>query len=366
MRKAAALIALVLWAGLVLPLDTTQGAPATSAWDYLLELIMIPGISGQEGKVMDFIQSRLPKGLAVQRDSKNNFWFTAGKGRPHLLFVAHADELGFTVGEITLQGTVKLKGRGGFLPLVCEARPFVIHTAKGPVEGIVIPRPDLYSQNPQPFAPEGYELDVGASSDKEARELGIAPGDQVIFKKAIIDLAPGIMATRAVDDRAGCAALLAAAAELDWSGLKGRTVTFAWSVEEEIGLNGARAMAEVLKPDYVFAVDTFVSTDSPLENKRFGFARLGHGAVLRAIDSSNITPQALLRRVIELSEQKKIPIQARNTRGGNDGSEFVAGGAADIPLSWPGVNAHSFIEKIDRRDLDALTALIKALATDFE
>jgi putative aminopeptidase FrvX len=366
MRKAAALTALVLWAGLLLQVDSTQAAPTTSAWDYLLELIMIPGISGQEGKVIDFIQSRLPKGLAVRRDSKNNVWFTAGKDRPHLLFVAHADELGFTVGEITPQGTVKLKGRGGFLPLVCEVRPFVIHTAKGPVDGIVIPRPDFYSQNPQPFSPEGYELYVGASSDNEARELGIAPGDQVIFKKAIVELAPGIIATRAVDDRAGCAALLAVATDMDWSGLKGRTITFAWSVEEETGLHGARAMAEAIKPDYVFAIDTFVSSDSPLENKRFGYARIGYGAVLRAIDSSNITPQALVRRVIELSVQKGIPVQARNTRGGNDGSVFVAEGAADIPLSWPGTYAHSFIEKIHRRDLDALTALIKALATDFE
>ncbi len=366
MRKAAALSALIFWTVLVLPADSTKAVQSPSAWDYLFEIAMIPGISGQEGKVMDYIQSRLPSGLAVQRDAKNNLWFTAGKGRPHLLFVAHADELGFTVGEVTPKGTVKLKGRGGFLPMVCEARPFVIHTAKGPVDGIVIPRPDFYSQNPRPFSPEAYELDVGAASDSEARELGIAPGDQVIFKKTIVELAPGIMATRAVDDRAGCAALLAAAAEVDWSGLKDRTITFAWSVEEETGLHGARAMAEAIKPDYVFAVDTFVSTDSPLENKRFGYARLGQGAVLRAIDSSNITPQALVRRVAELAERKRIPIQARNSRGGNDGSVFVPGGAADIPLSWPGAYAHSFIEKIDRQDLDALTALIKALALDFE
>ncbi len=366
MRKAAALSAFILWVGLILQVDSTRAAQTNSAWAHLLEIVMIPGISGQEGKVMEYIQSSLPADLAVRRDSKSNLWFTAGNGRPHLLFVAHADELGFTVGEITSQGTVKLKGRGGFLPQVCEARPFVIHTAKGPVDGIVIPRPDVYSQKPQPFSPEGYELYVGASSDSEARELGIGPGDQVIFKKAIIDLAPRIIATRAADDRAGCAALLAVANDIDWSDPKDRTITFAWSVEEEIGLNGARAIAEVLKPDYVFAVDTFVSTDSPLENRRFGFARLGHGAVLRAIDSSNVTPQVLLRRVIELSQKKGIPVQARNSRGGNDGSVFVASGAADIPLSWPGAYAHSFIEKIDRRDLEALTALIKALVTDFQ
>jgi putative aminopeptidase FrvX len=326
---------------------------------------MIPGVSGQEGKVMDFIQANLPPGLKVGRDDKNNLWFTAGEGPPHLLFVAHADELGFTVANVTPQGTIQLKGRGGVLPQACEARPFVVHTSKGPVEGVLLPRADLYSQAPPPFAPETYELDVGVSSDQEALALGITEGDQVIFKKTVVDLAPGILATRAVDDRAGCAALLAAAREINWSGITGRTVTFAWSVEEETGLHGARAMAASLSPDCVFAVDTFVSSDSPLENKRFGYARLGRGAVLRAIDSSNITPQTEIRKVLRLAEKRKIPVQVRSSRGGNDGSVFVAGGAVDIPLSWPGAYAHSFIEKIDQRDLAALTSLIRALTEEF-
>jgi putative aminopeptidase FrvX len=326
---------------------------------------MIPGISSQEGRVMDFIQKNLPSNLDVRRDSKNNVWFTVGQGKPHLLFVAHADELGFTVAEITPRGLVKLKGRGGFLPQACEASPFVIWTGRGPIDGIICLRPDFYSSSPQPFSPETYDLDVGASSAAEARGLGIREGDPVVFKKILLDLAPGIMATRAVDDRAGCAALLAAALEIDWSKMKGRTVTFAWSVEEEIGLNGAQEMAKVLKPDCVFAIDTFVSSDSPLENKRFGEARLGRGAVFRAIDSSNITPMTELRKIRRLAEKQGIPVQARNSRGGNDGSVFVAGGAADIPLAWPGAYAHSFIEKIDRKDLEALTALIKAAAGEY-
>jgi putative aminopeptidase FrvX len=363
MKKPSALVLLVASA-LFLSQELWTAEPAFS-WGLFRQMVMIPGISGQEAKVMDFIQAGLPPGLKARRDDKNNLLFTAGEGRPHLLFIAHADELGFTVAEVTSRGTVQLKGRGGVLPQPCEARPFVIHTAKGPVEGIMIPRADLYSQAPQPFAPDTYELDVGVSTDREALALGIKEGDQVIFKKAVIDLAPGILATRAADDRAGCAALLAAALEVDWTRIRGRTITFAWSVEEETGLRGARAMASSLGPDCVFAIDTFVSSDSPLENKRFGYARLGEGAVLRAIDSSNITPQAQIYKVLRLAEKKGIPVQVRNSRGGNDGSVFVAGGAVDIPLSWPGAYAHSFIEKIDQRDLAALTSLIRALTEEF-
>lgn len=315
-----------------------------SVWDDFQKLVLIPGISGQEERVMDYIQAHLPHALQPRRDAMGNLWFSAGSGRPHLLFVAHADELGFIVGDIAPDGTVTIKGRGGFLPQACEARPFVIHTARGEVNSILIPRPGYSSPEAQPFNPDAYELYLGTKSEAETRELGVREGDQVVYKKSIIHLDPGLVATRAVDDRAGCAALLAVARRLDWAKLRGRTVTFAWSVEEEIGLNGARGLAQVFQPDYVFAVDTFVSTDSPLENKRFGEARLGEGAVLRAIDSSNIIPKMALRRVLQLARKNGLPLQVRNSRGGNDGSVFIVDGAVDIPLSWPGTYAHSFIE----------------------
>jgi len=339
-------------------------APATD-WDLLRQIVMVPGISSQEKPVMDWIQARLPKGVKVERDAKHDVWFTVGQGKPHLLFVAHGDELGMTVEKISPEGIVRLKGRGGFLTQALEGRPFVIHTGKNLVEGLILPRPDYDNPKFKPFAPEAYEMYLGASSEKEVRDLGVAEGQPVIVKKKIVDLSPDILATRAVDDRAGCASLLAAALELDLSAIKNRTVTFAWSVEEEIGLNGASAIASVIKPDYVFAIDTFVSTDDPLDNRRFGYAKLGSGAVLRAMDSSNLVPKKELRKVCDLAAQKGIPYQIANSRGGNDGSVFLAGGAVDIPLSWPGAHAHSFIEKSVRSDLRALTDLIKAIAVEF-
>jgi putative aminopeptidase FrvX len=306
------------------------------------------------------------------------------------------------VDKITPQGTALLRARGGLLAQTCEARPFVIHTAKGPVEGVIQPRPDYYqsqaagrvpsqnppqglagaaqapaqtappnpAQKPAPAQPQAsqqaFELYLGVSSEQEARALGVAEGNQVIFKKKLVELAPDIMSTRAVDDRAGCAALLGAALQIDWTKIKGKTITFAWDVEEEIGLVGAQALSKILKPDYVFAIDTFVSTDSPLENKRFGNAILGKGAVLRAIDSSNIVPKTEIRKVAELAKKYAIPIQISNSRGGNDGSVFVPEGAVDIPLSWPGAYAHSFIEKIVRSDLEALTKLLAAIVEDWK
>lgn len=357
---------------LALLLAVSPAAAQSKAWDLLRELVLVPGVSGHEGPVSYFIQGRLPAGLKAERDAMNNVWFTVGSGRPHILFVAHVDELGWTVDRITPEGRVRVKPGGGILPQTIEARPVLIHTSKGDVAAIVSPRPG-YDRRPAEdadqetsFAAENFDIYLGVATEAEARALGVAEGDTVTAKKTITDLAGGLMATRAVDDRAGCAALLDAALRLNPALVKGRTVTFAWDVQEETGLVGASELAKTLKPDYVFAIDTFVSTDSPLESKRFGYLPVGQGAVIRAIDSSNVTPKTQILKVLAIAKRRAIPIQVGNSRGGNDGSVFLSGGVVDIPLSWPGAYAHSLIEKIDRRDLEALTNLILALATDWK
>ena len=350
-------------------------APALAqsrAWDILREIVIIPGVSGHEGPVADFIMKTLPSGSKAERDAMHNVWFTVGSGKPHILFVAHVDELGWTVDRITPEGRLKVKPGGGLLPQTIEARPVLIHTARGSVAGIVSPRPGYDERRPDagqteaPFTAESFDIYLGVSAEAEARALGVAEGDSVTAKKTMTDFSPGLMATRAVDDRAGCAALLDAALRLKPEAFRGKTVTFAWDVQEETGLFGAQELAKTLKPDYVFAIDTFVSTDSPLESKRFAHLPVGRGAVLRSIDSSSVTPMTEIRRVLDIARRRGIPVQVGNSRGGNDGSVFLAGGAVDIPLSWPGSYAHSLIEKIDRRDLEALTDLILAIVSDWK
>lgn len=362
----------LLAAILLLIVAAAPAAAQSKAWDLLREIVLVPGVSGHEGPVSTFIQDRLPAGLKAERDAMDNVLFTVGSGRPHILFVAHSDELGWIVDRITPEGRVRVKPGGGILPQTVEARPVAIHTGRGKVAGIVSPRPG-YDQRPAqgetpeaPFTAESFDIYLGVATEAEARALGVAEGDTVTAKKVITDFAPGLMATRAVDDRAGCAALLDAALRLKPETVRGRTVTFAWDVQEETGLFGAAGLAKTLKPDYVFAIDTFVSTDSPLESKRFAHLPVGLGAVVRAIDSSNVTPKTEIRKVLAIAKKRAIPVQVGNSRGGNDGSVFLAGGAVDIPLSWPGSYAHSLIEKIDRRDLEALADLILAIVAEWK
>lgn len=340
-------------------------AEEVSSWSLLKELVLLPGVSTREERVAEAIASKIPTGLKWQKDEMGNIYFSQGSDKPHLLFVAHMDELGFFIQEITPQGTLKLRSTGGFLLWNYEGEAVTVWTKKGRVEGVVRPRKGYLTTENAPFNLETLEVDVGAESSKEAQGMGLQIGDQVTINKRIIELSPDILASRAVDDRAGCAALLAAAIKINWAKVKSKKITFAWSVQEEIGLRGAASLAEKIPVDYVFAIDTFVSTDSPLENQRFGLARVGAGAVIRAIDSSTIVPHHKLEKVIQIAASRRIPLQLRNSRGGNDGSVFIPWGAVNIPLSWPGAYAHSFIEKIHRSDIEALTNLIIAIVEDW-
>ena len=142
-------------------------------------------------------------------------------------------------------------------------------------------------------------------------------------------------------------------------------MVFAFTTREEIGLEGAAALAAELGPSVqrVYAVDTFVASDAPLESRRFAETPLGEGAVVRAVDNSSATPPGDCRRGPCGSHAGAgIPVQVGTTNGGNDGAELARVGAVDVPLSWPGRYSHSPIEVLDLRDVQALARLITALA----
>jgi putative aminopeptidase FrvX len=141
-------------------------------------------------------------------------------------------------------------------------------------------------------------------------------------------------------------------------------VIFAWSVREETGLEGAKALADRLGPNVsrVYAIDTFVSSDSPLESSRFANAKLGDGVVSRALDNSSVTPADEVDRLTKLARGARIPLQVGTTNGGNDGSELARYGATDVAIGWPSRYSHSPVELLDLRDVRSLSRIIASLA----
>ncbi len=358
--KAAAFPVLLLAVAVTAPL-AAQGIPIDEAQSVLGTLVESYGPSGAEGPVRDAIKQLLPAALKTETDSAGSLWVRFGSGNPTVVFVAHMDEIGWRVTDINADGTLTLERLGGFFPSLYEGRPALVHTANGPVPAVFMPR-DSIGRNPE-RTPPALRVDPGTGSRAGTTALGIVPGNTVTMPKSYQRLAGTRATGRSFDDRVGVTALVLAARRLVKDPPK-HGVIFIFSVREEIGLEGAAVAADALGSTVsrVHAVDTFVSADAPLELHAYGVAPLGDGAVIRAVDNSNVAPAALVDSVLALAKAKGIPLQLGATSGGNDGSVFAPWGVPDVPLAWPLRYSHSPAEVTDLKDVAALGELVQALA----
>ncbi|MGB6874523.1 MAG: M20/M25/M40 family metallo-hydrolase [Candidatus Acidiferrales bacterium] len=336
-------------------------------------LVETYAVSEHEARMRDAVKDLLPKWAHPETDDAGNLILHVGDAPasahvPSILFVAHIDEIGYVVQQIMPNGKLAVSGGGGSSDYFL-GHAALVHTVNGRDIPAVMELPDGWSE-PGFKWPRGralmYRVDIGARSPAEAAQMGVAVGDYITIPKKYRRLAGTRANARSFDDRVGDAALISAAWTLG-PNLKDRDVTFVWSTGEELGLVGAgkvaaRLAAEGKAPDYVFAIDTFVSSDSPLESPRFGDAKLGDGFVVRAVDNSNVVPRNLVEKVVSIARVNRIPVQYGVTGGGNDGSAFLRYGSIDIALGWPLRYSHSPGEVIDLRDLDGLARIVAALS----
>jgi putative aminopeptidase len=340
----------------------------------LVETYAVSG--GHEQNMRDAVTDLLPAWAKPEADDAGNLvlhWAgSAGKAtgakKPSIAVVAHMDEIGYEVHAILPDGRLELESKGGGVLAYFLGHAALVHSSTYVIPG-VLELPDGWDK-PGFEWPRGqrlmFHMDIGARDAEDVAKLGIKTGDFVTIPKQYRKLMGRRAAGRAFDDRVGCTALVAATWALG-PNLTGRDVTFIWSTSEELGLEGAAAAAKRLAaqgktPDYVFAVDTFVSADSPLESKRFGDAILGQGFVVRATDNSNVVPRDLTARVVSMARAAGIPAQYGVTGGGNDGAAFLLYGATDVALGWPLRYSHSPAEVVDVRDVEGLGKIITAIA----
>jgi putative aminopeptidase len=339
-----------------------QPAQLRDVGQVLAQLVESYGVSGMEGPVRATVERLLPERIRRETDIAGNLWVTLGQGDPTVVFIAHLDEIGFRVNGIRQDGSLDLTPVGGLFPSLWEGKPALVHTERGIVPGVFMPRDSAALQNPSRVPPE-LRADVGTSTQAATVALGIRVGSTLTMPKQFVRLAGTRATGRSFDDRVGSTAQILAVRRLKPARLRHRVI-FIWSVREEIGLEGAQAVANALgvRTGRVHAIDTFVSADSPLELSNFGVAPLGHGAVARALDNSSATPPAYVDSLVELARRRRIALQVGTTNGGNDGSVFGEYGVPNVPLGWPLRYSHSPAETIDLRDVESLAEMIQAAA----
>ena len=339
------------------------------------DLMLIPGLSGYEGRVRKRLAAELTAlGLKTSTDRLGNLIATIdGDAKaPSVMLFAHMDQLGLVVRKIEANGLIRVERLGGVpekaLPaqavLFCigEGRdvPGVIanksHHATGQDENYrVLPYPELY-------------VDAGFAAAAEVLAAGIDIGTPIVYAPQMTDLANGRIAGSAIDDRAACAVIVEAARALLTAKRK-PAVHLVFSVLEEFNLRGAVTAAQVLQPDIAIQLDLILATDTPDMMAR-GDVQLGGGPAMslysfhgRGTLNGTIPHPALVKLFGDTAKAEGLNLQRSAHIGALTDSSYVqlvGQGVASIDLGFPMRYSHSALEVCDLGDLMDLKQLLVA------
>ncbi len=344
----------------------THAQDATA--NLLRRLSEAPGPSGFEEPVRAIMVPELRAVTDdVRYDGLGSVIARQGSTGPRIMLDAHMDELGGMVRRVTPDGFLSMQMLGGWLDQAIAGQRWIIIGAKGPVHAVTGIR-DVHltrgDERTRLIPRDAVFLDVGATSAAGVAALGIAPGDPVIPDSAF-EVMNGTQnyLGKAWDDRVGCAVLIEAARRLRASGHPNQ-VFFAATVQEEIGLRGARASTAIVKPDIGIAIEGGVTGDAGGAHPEESQAKLGGGPGIFLYDSSALPNRKLVALVRGTARAKGIPLQSDLVQGyGDDSAEIqtVGGGAPTVNLVVPARYTHVHNGIINRRDFDGMVDLVVAL-----
>ncbi len=316
-------------------------SPTTRAMDLQLlrRLVELPGVSGHEEKVAATI--REVTGGSI--DELGNV--RTGNGK--VLFVAHMDEVGLLATHVDNEGKVRFRKVGGVPDQALQGQHVVVHGERD-VPGVIGVEPPHFSKSDK----QDLYIDVGASSQEEAVGLGVVPFSPVTFLKVFREVGRYV-SSRALDDRAGCWVLVEAHRQAP-------DAAYAWTVQEEVGLVGAKALARSADVKAAIIVDTLACCNPTIT----GNVKPGGGPVIRVFDNYGPYPRRLASRIADVARKHDIPIQVGGGGGGTDAAAFQQAGVPAIAIGIPNKYAHSTVEMVHLDDLKNTLRLVVALASE--
>lgn len=324
--------------------------------DTLLKLLAVHGATGHEEKIAAVIADMLrPYADSVETDALGNLIVKKSGAGKRVMLAAHMDHIGFIATDADKEGFVRVYNVGGIDVSVSLGQHVVFENG---VKGVIGAEEDIEG------APKMQHLyvDIGASSREEALSK-VAIGDVAVYAPAVSELGETRLASPAMDDRAGCAVL--AEAFMQMKETKNEVVAV-FTVQEEVGLRGARTAAYTVDPDYAIALDVTTTGDVP-EAKPKMAVKLGAGAAIKVMDRSVICAPAVRDRLVKLSRDQRIPYQMEVlTAGGTDSGAIhqTRGGVPSGVISIPCRYVHSAAETIDLRDMEAAVRMLVAYVNE--
>ena len=323
----------------------------------LQKLCTCPSVSGREEKIRALLREQItPFADTVEVDALGNLIACkrGTKGGKTTMLCAHMDEIGFLVTFIEESGMLRIAPVGG-ISFAAAAYGEVV--SESGVAGVIVPEDKVKAAD---YAAEKFYIDIGAKSRKDA-ERRISIGDFFVLRGGVKRLSGKRVFGRPLDDRIGCAVLLAIAESLSAESLDG-DVYYVFSVQEEVGCRGAMPATFGIRPDYSLCFDVTGTGDVPSADAMA--CKLGGGAAVKIKDNSVICHEEVVKTLCELAQKKKIAYQREIlTYGGTDTSamQMTGIGSRAGALSIPSRYIHSGVEVCDLGDAEACVAL----ATEF-
>lgn len=344
-------------------------------FEMLKNLTALSGACGFEHDVAKYIVECVrPWADEVEVDGVGNVIVTkrgASEG-PRVVVSTHMDEVGFIVKKIEENGLIRFEKLGGHDDRILPAQRIRILTSLGVVEGVI----GTISIHMMRFEDatrvrqhsELY-IDVGAKNKAEALELGVSIGDPITWATELQRVGKRRVMGKSFDDRTGCVVVLKSLQELSASDIQG-TLTAVFSVQEEVGLRGARVAGHQIKADVAIAIDTTAVSDTP-ESVMDSTLSLGDGPCIKVMDFSLVASKRVRDSLVEVAKAQSIPYQMEVFTGiGTDGGELSLsnGGVPTGVISIPSRYTHSPVEFVDLDDLEntknLFKSFIKSLSSD--
>ena len=334
--------------------------------ELMKELCLASAISGSEKEVADIISREL-KDVAdkIEIDKLGNIIATkkGEKKAPTIMLAAHMDEIGLMVRYIDDNGYVKFSKIGGINDQMLMNQTVTIHSSVGePVIGVIGSKP------PHVISPEEKNkivkstdmfIDIGAK-DKEDAEKRIRVGDPMTFNSIFAEYPNNLVMGKALDNRVGCYVMIEVLKRIKTKA----TVHAVGTVQEEVGLKGARAVAFKLNPDMAIALDVTLSGDHPGIKPDEAPAVIGEGPALILSDAGGrgiLTNPLVKEMIMKAGDENDVPYQLEVSDGGTTDGAIIQLTREGIPtgvLSVPTRYIHTPVSVCSMEDVESTIQLI--------
>lgn len=341
------------------------------AKDFLRDLLDTPSASGFEQPVQQIVRERV-KGYCdeVRTDVSGNVIASLNAEAPfRVMLDGHADEIGLLVSHIDDKGFLYFRSLGGVNSALTQGERVTVHSDSGEIPGVIGAKPIHLIDPDQRGKAEKLEkqwIDIGAK-DREDAEKAVSIGDSVTFNTKMVELRNGLATSRAMDNRVGVFCVVEALRAVAKKDVRVALYVVS-SVQEELGLRGAKLSAFGIEPHAGIAVDVGFASDYPeIDKKMVGETECGKGPCLTRGPSFS---RRFCRLIEDVAKRKRLPyqIQAEAPRGGTNAHamQLNRAGVAAALLSIPNRYMHSPVEVCSLGDLDNAVKLLAAVILEME